>query len=162
MSKPDKLKDAPKTEIDSDLVRQLASLLDETGLTEVEYATDQWKIRVARHAGVAHYVAPHVSPAVSAQPGEAVPAPSAEPASDANHPGAILSPMVGTVYLASEPGAPQFARVGDEVKAGQTLLIVEAMKVMNPVTAPRGGRLAKICVENGAPVEFGAVLMIVE
>lgn len=161
MSKPEKSMEAPRSEVDSALVRQLAQLLDETGLHELEYATDHWKIRVARHAGVAAYVPPGVP---TATPGVVAPSATApiEPAADATHPGAVLSPMVGTVYLAPEPGAAPFVQVGDQIKAGDTLLIIEAMKVMNPVAAPRAGRIAKIAVDNGAPVEFGAVLMIVE
>jgi acetyl-CoA carboxylase biotin carboxyl carrier protein len=108
--------------------------------------------------------------AALAPPAPSAPPPAAEPASakpaeaapDASHPGAVVSPMVGTVYLAPEPGAPPFVKVGDTVKPGQTLVIIEAMKVMNPVTASRGGRVARVLVENGAPVEYGAVLMIIE
>jgi acetyl-CoA carboxylase biotin carboxyl carrier protein len=161
MLKPEKPIEVPRSEVDSALVRQLAQLLDETGLHELEYATDHWKIRVARHAGVATYI-PTSVPATA--PGAVAPAATApmDPAADASHPGAVLSPMVGTVYLAPEPGAATFVQVGDQIKAGDTLLIIEAMKVMNPVAAPRAGRVAKIAVDNGAPVEFGAVLMIVE
>ncbi|HLI13192.1 MAG TPA: acetyl-CoA carboxylase biotin carboxyl carrier protein [Alphaproteobacteria bacterium] len=152
----------PKTDIDSALVRRLAQLLDETGLTELEYATDHWRVRVARQPGLVQAALPMANAqAPAAVPSEA-PAPTVEPPPDASHPGAILSPMVGTVYLAPEPGAAPFVQVGDQVKPGQTLLIVEAMKVMNPVTAQRGGRLARVLVENGAPVEYGAVLMIIE
>jgi acetyl-CoA carboxylase biotin carboxyl carrier protein len=161
MSKPEKPLQVPRSEVDSALVRQLAQLLDETGLHELEYATDHWKIRVARHAGGAAYVLPG---APAAMPSAAPSADTAavEPTADASHPGAVLSPMVGTVYLAPAPNTAPFVQVGDQVKAGDTLLIVEAMKVMNPVAAPRAGRIAMIAVDNGAPVEFGAVLMIVE
>jgi len=160
MPKPEKLEKLSKTEIDPALVRQLAQLLDETGLNELEYATDHWKIRVARHAGVAVHAAmePSTTSVSRASPPEA----PADATPDANHPGAVLSPMVGTVYLAPEPGAAPFVQLGDQVAVGQTLLIVEAMKVMNPVTAPRAGRIAKVAVDNGAPVEFGAVLLIIE
>ncbi len=145
-----------KPQIDSELVHRLARLLEETGLSELEYATDHWRIRVARQTAPAAAVAcaPPAAAAPAAAPAEAVP--------DAAHPGAVLSPMVGTVYLLPEPGAAPFVKVGDQVKAGATLLIVEAMKVMNPVAAPRAGRVVKILVENGAPVEYGAALMIIE
>ena len=146
-----------KADIDSALVRRLAELLDETGLTEIEYAAADWRIRVARQPAATAAVA---LPAPPPSPG---PAPAEPPsAPDASHPGAVLSPMVGTVYLQPEPGAPHFVKPGDLVKEGQTLLILEAMKVMNPVAAPRAGRVASILVENGAPVEYGAVLMILE
>lgn len=149
----------PTSEIDSALVRRLARLLDETGLTELEYSTDSWRIRVARHPGAVQGVQP-----VSTAAAEPAPAPeaAAEAAPDASHPGAVVSPMVGTVYLAPEPGAAPFVQVGDQVEQGATLLIVEAMKVMNPVIAPRAGRVARVLVENGAPVEYGAALMILE
>lgn len=153
-----------KSPIDSALVHRLARLLEETGLSELEYATDHWRIRVARQMPAA---APAGAPApagaaVGPSPPQGAAAPRAEAAPDAGHPGAVLSPMVGTVYLLPEPGAAPFVEVGQEVKAGDTLLILEAMKVMNPVAAPRAGRIAKILVENGAPVEYGAVLMIIE
>jgi acetyl-CoA carboxylase biotin carboxyl carrier protein len=132
----------------------MAELLDETGLTELEYAAETWRIRVARQPAPIAAPAPTAPAAAEARP--------AEPAPDASHPGAVLSPMVGTVYLAPEPGAAQFVKPGDAVREGQTLLILEAMKVMNPVTAPRAGRVVRVLVENGAPVEYGAALMILE
>lgn len=163
MANPEKPEKPGKSDIDSALVRQLAKLLDETGLNEIEYATEHWRIRVAREARASEAAmptpAPLVSPAAEAAGGHER---AAETVADANHPGAVTSPMVGTVYLSPGPDAPLFVKAGDEVQAGQTLLVVEAMKVMNPVTAPRAGRIAKICVENGAPVEFGAALMIIE
>lgn len=170
MAKPEKPEKPQSSDIDSELVRQLARLLDETGLNEIEYATDHWRIRVAREARTGQAAAPAIAPSA---PTPAVAALSHERASDpralgpgglsdAHHPGAVTSPMVGTAYLSPEANAPAFVKPGDEVQAGQTLLIVEAMKVMNPVTASRAGRIAKVCVENGAPVEFGAVLMILE
>ncbi|MGO8866755.1 MAG: acetyl-CoA carboxylase biotin carboxyl carrier protein [Alphaproteobacteria bacterium] len=146
-----------KSPIDSALVHRLARLLEETGLSELEYATDHWRIRVARQMPAA---AP--AGAAASSPAPAAAAARVDTAPDASHPGAVLSPMVGTVYLLPEPGAAPFVEVGREVKAGDTLLILEAMKVMNPVAAPRAGRIAKILVENGAPVEYGAVLMIIE
>jgi acetyl-CoA carboxylase biotin carboxyl carrier protein len=150
-----------KPEVDAALVRRLAQLLGETGLTELEYATEQWRIRVARQpTPVQHVPIAQQATALPAQPATAVA--GAETPPESGHPGAVLSPMVGTVYLLPEPGAAPFVQLGDQVKAGQTLLIVEAMKVMNPVAAPRAGRVARIAVENGAPVEYGAVLMIIE
>ena len=148
------------TPVDSALVKRLARLLEETGLTELEYATDHWRIRVARQPAAAHANAEPAAQAPAAPAG--APIPAAAETADASHPGAVVSPMVGTVYLLPEPGAPPFVKLGQEVKAGETLLIIEAMKVMNPLPAPRAGRLAAILVENGAPVEYGAVLMIVE
>jgi acetyl-CoA carboxylase biotin carboxyl carrier protein len=146
-----------KAEIDAELVRRLAELLDETGLTELEYQGQDWRIRVARQPGAA----PHAQ-AAAASPAAAAAEPASEPALDASHPGAVVSPMVGTVYLQPEPGAPHFVKPGDQVKLGQILLVLEAMKVMNPVTAPRPGRILRVLVENGAPVEYGAALMILE
>jgi acetyl-CoA carboxylase biotin carboxyl carrier protein len=147
----------PTSDIDSALVRRLAQLLDETRLTELEYSTDSWRIRVARHPGASQGAQPASAPA--AEP-VAAPAAAAVVPPDASHPGAVVSPMVGTVYLAPEPGAAPFVQVGDQVEQGATLLIVDAMKVMNPVIAPRAGRVERVLVENGAPVEYGAALMI--
>lgn len=152
------------SDIDSELVRRLAQLLDETGLTELEYATDSWRVRVARHPGGSQNSQRAGATAASAPSPEPAsgPAAIAEPPPDASHPGAVVSPMVGTVYLAPEPDAAPFVATGANVKKGDTLLIIEAMKVMNPVLAPRAGRVARILVENGAPVEYGAVLLILE
>ncbi|MGE0094430.1 MAG: acetyl-CoA carboxylase biotin carboxyl carrier protein subunit [Alphaproteobacteria bacterium] len=148
----------PKSQIDSAAVRELAALLEETGLTEIEYATGEWRVRVARAAnGVIHAV-PAAAPAV---PAVASAAPAA-PVSDTAHPGAVLSPMVGTVYMAREPGAPAFIKPGDTVKEGDTLLLIEAMKTYNEVRAPKGGRIARILVSDGDPVEFGAPLLVLE
>lgn len=150
--------------IDSDAVRQLADLLDETGLTEIEYEEGSVRIRVARDHGSAGAVAAPpqqaAAPASAAAPAEE----AAEPAAPdpASHPGAVTSPMVGTVYLAPEPGAPNFVVVGDAVSEGQTLMLVEAMKTFNEIKAPRAGNVAQILVENAQPVEFGDVLIIVE
>jgi len=143
--------------VDHDVIRELARLLDETGLTEIEYRRDGTSIRVARHAA-----APVGRTFIAdAQP---APAPSAAPASTdpAQHPGAVTSPMVGTAYLASSPGAKPFVDVGSQVKAGDTLIIIEAMKTMNQIPAPRSGTVTQILVENGQPVEFGEPLMIIE
>ena len=145
MSKPGDLT------IDSDLVRTLASLLAETGLSEIEYAVGDRRIRVARGAAVV---------ATAAAPAPALAAPAA--ASAAEHPGTIKAPMVGTAYLAAQPGTPPFVKTGDAVAEGQVILIIEAMKVMNQIRSPKAGRLARILVEDGAPVEFGQALMILE
>jgi acetyl-CoA carboxylase biotin carboxyl carrier protein len=152
-----------KDDIDAARVKKLASLLDETGLGEIEYATDQWRIRVARTPSGAIASAASV-PSSPAQPASVQGHDKAAvaPTHDASHPGAVTSPMVGTVFLSPGPDQPPFVKAGDQVKAGQTLLIIEAMKVMNPVVAPRAGRVVNVYVENGAPVEFGAVLMVVD
>jgi acetyl-CoA carboxylase biotin carboxyl carrier protein len=140
---------------DPELIRTLARLLAETGLSEIEYSIGESRIRVAR--GGERTVAP-VVPA----PDEiaAAPAPPAAATDLADHPGAVKSPMVGTAYLAPQPGAPPFVRPGDSVVAGQPLLIIEAMKVMNQIRAPRAGRVARILVADGEPVEYGAVLLL--
>ena len=150
-------------QIDPALVRQLAELLDETRLTEIEVQDGERRIRVAREAApvaAAPVAALPAAPAPAATPVAAAPAPAAAP--DAEHPGTVRSPMVGTAYLASEPGAAPFAGIGTQVTAGQTLLIVEAMKVMNPITAPRAGTVKAVMVENGQPVEFDQPLVVVE
>jgi len=153
----------PKS-IDNDAVRQLAELLDETGLTEIEYDAGGVRIRVARTP--AAYSAPptiqHAAPALappSAAPTESAPT---DKTADASHPGAVTSPMVGTVYLAPEPGAANFVGVGDSVKAGQTLMLVEAMKTFNEIKASKSGVVKEICVENGVPIEYGELLAIIE
>ncbi|HUA51834.1 MAG TPA: acetyl-CoA carboxylase biotin carboxyl carrier protein [Candidatus Sulfotelmatobacter sp.] len=145
-------------QVDAELIRKLAALLDETGLTELEYQTSALRVRVAKnhvgsHGGVM------VTPPPAAGP---VPAESAPAAPTADHPGAIISPMVGTAYCAPEPGAAAFVRVGDAVRQGQTLLIIEAMKVMNPVPAPRAGTVTEILVRDAQPVEYGEVLLVIE
>ena len=148
---------------DTALVKALADILDEAGLAELEYETADLSVRLSRVAGAAPVaaVAPAAAPTVTPA---AMPAPAAaSPAEDmASHPGALTSPMVGTVYVAPEPDAPAFVAVGDSVKKGQTVLNVEAMKVMNPITAPRDGKIAQIMVQNGQPVEFGEVLVVIE
>lgn len=144
-------------DIDGDLIRKLADLLRETGLNEIEFAEGEKRIRVNR--GVTAPMAVHA--AVPAAPVAAAPA-AVTPASAAAHPGAVKSPMVGTAYAAAEPGGTPFVRVGDSVKAGQTVLIIEAMKVMNPIKAPKGGTIVEIMVSDAQPVEYGEVLMIIE
>ncbi|GAB5350330.1 acetyl-CoA carboxylase biotin carboxyl carrier protein [Qipengyuania sp. 483] len=146
--------------VDTSLVRELAEMLGETGLTEIEVEDGDRKIRVSRGGGVAMAA---VAPAPMAAAAPAAPAaPAADAAPEvADTAGAIKSPMVGTVYLAAEPGAPDFVKVGDSVKEGQTLLIVEAMKVMNPITADKAGTVKSILVENAQPVEFDQPLVVV-
>ena len=144
--------------IDSALVRELAELLSETNLTEIEVEEADRKIRVSR-AGVATAA---VAPVVTAAPVAAQASEASASAGDATPANAVKSPMVGTVYLSPEPGAAPFIAVGKAVKAGETLLIVEAMKVMNPIRATRSGRVAKILVGNGDPVEYGELLLIID
>jgi acetyl-CoA carboxylase biotin carboxyl carrier protein len=147
-----------KFTVDKELIRDLAALLDETGLTEIEVEDNDVRIRVARGGTVVHAAAPAAAPAASASPAAAAP-----PGDGVQgHPGLVTSPMVGTIYTAAEPGAPPFIRVGDKVSAGQTLLIVEAMKTMNPVTAPKGGTVTRILISNAQPVEYGEPLLIIE
>jgi acetyl-CoA carboxylase biotin carboxyl carrier protein len=146
----------PDLSIDGGLVRQLAALLDETGLSEIEYAVGDRRIRVAKAAG----------PQVAYVPQPAAPASrgAAEPASvgRAEPSGAVKSPMVGTAYLAPQPGAAPFIKVGDRVAEGEVLLIIEAMKVMNEIRSPRAGQVTEILVEDGVPVEFGQVLLVID
>ncbi|MFC3676915.1 acetyl-CoA carboxylase biotin carboxyl carrier protein [Ferrovibrio xuzhouensis] len=147
--------------IDQQMIRDLADLLNETGLTEIEWSEGALKVRVTKGGMVA---APVYAPA-PAMPAASAPAAAAAAGGDAdlnNHAGAVKSPMVGTVYVAAEPGAAPFIKVGDTVNAGQTLLIVEAMKTMNPITAHKGGRVSRILIENQQPIEFGQVLLIIE
>lgn len=150
-----------KLDIDIDYIAKLAELLQRTGLTEIELSQSETKIRVARQIQQIVDVATHV-PAMTAQAATVQAVGEASAAVDLAHPGLVTSPMVGTAYIAAEPGAPPFIAVGQEVKEGATLLIVEAMKVMNQIRAPRGGRVTKIFVENAAPVEFGEPLLIIE
>jgi acetyl-CoA carboxylase biotin carboxyl carrier protein len=155
-----KSKDAArqKPAVDHDLIRELARLLDETGLSEIEYERDGQRVRVARQAPGS--AAAPARPAASADP----PAPVAEtaPLDPAKHPGVVTSPMVGTAYVGPEPGARPFVEVGSRVEAGDTLLIVEAMKTMNQIPSPRAGTVIQVLIEDGQPVEFGEPLMIVE
>jgi len=144
--------------IDTALVRELAELLSETGLTEIEVEDGDRKIKVARGGApvAAYHAAPAAAPAVA--PPAAAPVAEAAPAADAN---ALKSPMVGTVYLSSEPGAAPFVSVGSQVKEGDTLLIIEAMKVMNPIVADKGGTIKAILVENAQPVEYDQPLVVI-
>jgi acetyl-CoA carboxylase biotin carboxyl carrier protein len=162
----------PKKAADSEtaLVKALADILAEAELTALEYETDDVSIRLSRETTIVQgaAVAPVAPVASPAAPATAAPAPSAgnapaEASADlSNHPGAVASPMVGTVYTAPEPGADPFVSEGVTVKKGQTLLIVEAMKVMNPITAPSNGTVQKILVTNGQPIEFGEILVVIE
>jgi acetyl-CoA carboxylase biotin carboxyl carrier protein len=146
-----------KSTIDQDLIRELAKLLEETGLSELEVEQEGTRIRVARGGRVV--AAPAPAPVLIA-PAAAT---AASAAADAGkHAGAVTSPMVGTAYLAPSPGAKNFVEVGTRVKAGDTLLIIEAMKTMNQIPAPRSGTVTQILVEDGQPVEFGEAMMIVE
>lgn len=144
--------------LDPEFVRGLAKLLDETGLTEIEFSEGDRRIRLNRQPApvAAAYAAPVAAPTAVA----AVPAAAAAPAGPPKN--AVTSPMVGTVYLAPEPGAAPFVKVGDKVAEGATLLIVEAMKVMNPIRSPRGGTVTAILVEDGQPVEFSEPLVVID
>jgi acetyl-CoA carboxylase biotin carboxyl carrier protein len=145
-----------KSIVDQGLIRELADLLTETGLSEIEIERDQTRIRVARTVTVTAAAPMAAMPVVA--PGAA----AASPVTDANHPGAVHSPMVGTAFRAPEPGGRPYVDVGDSVRQGDTLMIVEAMKTMNQIPAPRSGKVTKILVEDGQPVEFGEPLLIVE
>lgn len=147
-----------KFEVNEELVRKLADLLQETGLNEIEYEVNDHRIRVAKNAGVTTLAAPSLAaPCLPKAPA----APAGGGAPEAVPAGAITAPMVGTVYVAGEPGAPPFVKVGDQVSEGQVLLIIEAMKVMNPLTSPRAGKVSRIFVHDGQPVEFGEPLIVV-
>jgi len=151
---------ADKPAIDHDLIRELAKLLDETGLTEIEYEQAGARVRVARQpAAVAAPVAP-ARPAAS--PSEPVPSAFAALGDPSKHPGVVTSPMVGTAYMAPEPGERPFVEVGSQVREGETLMIIEAMKTMNQIPAPKSGTVIQILIEDGQPVEFGEPLMIIE
>ena len=150
-----------KFEMDTEFVRKLAQILHETQLGEIELADGERRIRVARPTVTMAPATAMVAAPVNTAPGSAAaPAPAANDA--ARHPGAVTSPIVGTAYLAPEPGQPNFVAVGDKVTAGQTLLIIEAMKTFNPIKSPRAGTVVRILVENAQPVEYGEPLMIVE
>jgi acetyl-CoA carboxylase biotin carboxyl carrier protein len=145
------------------LIRRLAELLAETGLSELEYESDGYRIRVARETAPAP---PSPAPPAAPQPppSESAPPRSMPPpgANGIDHPGAVTAPMVGVAYLASQPGTAPYVQVGDTVSEGQTLLVIEAMKVMNQIRSPRGGRIAQILIADAEPVEYGAALMLIE
>jgi acetyl-CoA carboxylase biotin carboxyl carrier protein len=148
---------APATE--QQLIRELADLLNQTGLSEIEIEKSGLKIRVARTIAVQAAVAAAPAAAVSVAAGAPAKAATSDPA---KHPGAVKSPMVGTAYRSPEPGKPSFIEVGSRVAQGDTLLIIEAMKTMNQIPAPNAGTVTQVLVENGQPVEFGEPLVIIE
>ncbi len=147
-------------QVDTKLVRELADMLGETGLSEIEVEDGERKIRVSRT--MTAVAAPATSVVAAPQPAPVIAAPAVEAAAPAVSVNAVKSPMVGTAYLSAEPGSAPFVSEGSQVKAGDTLLIVEAMKVMNPITAPNGGTVRAILVEDGQPVEFDQPLVVVE
>ena len=158
---------APADPFDARLVRKLADILTETGLSEIEVEHGELKIRVAKQltaaAAPVHYAPAPAPTAAASAPAAAAPAAAAAPVVAARAAGdEVKSPMVGTIYLQPNPGTPSFVKVGDTVEAGQTLFIVEAMKTMNPIPAPRAGKIVEILVEDAQPVEFGEPLAIIE
>lgn len=148
-----------KIDVDDELIRKLAGIMDDTGLTEIEIGSDGLNLRVARGGTVVA-----AAPAAPAAPAPATLSPAAAAAEipHADHPGVVTSPMVGVAYLAAEPGAAPFVNVGDTVTSGQVVFLIEAMKVFNQIKAPQAGKVTKIFVEAGAPVEFGEPLLIIE
>ena len=146
---------------DSALIRELALLLDETSLTEIEIERAGLRVRVARNISVTASMPSNFQPGISASSASASITPAAV-ADMAKHPGVVPSPMVGTAYWSPEPGAKPFIEVGSKVSAGQTLLIIEAMKTMNQIPSPRAGTVTQILIEDGQPVEFGEPLVIIE
>ncbi len=161
MARTPQEKPKQKSAVDKDLIRELSALLEETGLSEIEIESSGLRVRVARNIQVAAVAAPAL-PAASIL--TTAPAGITSPAAPdpAKHPGLVASPMVGTAYLAPEPGGRPFVDVGSQVITGQTLLIIEAMKTMNQIPAPRSGTVIQILIEDGQPVEFGEPLMIIE
>src|SRR5215469_3454942 len=149
---------SPKTIVDRELIHELTRLLDETGLNEIEIEEDGKRVRVAR-AAIAAAPATAVRVEVAPQAGAEAAVTAIDPS---KHPGVVISPMVGTAYAAGEPGGKPFIDIGSKVKAGDTLLIVEAMKTMNQIPAPRAGTVIQILFEDGQPVEFGEPLVIIE
>jgi acetyl-CoA carboxylase biotin carboxyl carrier protein len=148
-----------KSDPELDLIRSLAGILGETGLSEIELERKGTRFKVSRAVAAATTV--HVpAPVHQTAPVTTVTVAAAPPAGD--HPGAVKSPMVGTIYLSSAPGAPPFIQVGTEVTKGQTLLIIEAMKTMNQIPSPASGKVTQILVENSQPVEFGEALVVIE
>lgn len=151
--------------IDAERVRALARLLEETGLTEIEVGGDGWRVRVAKDPTPTAVSATTAATAAAPAPSTPTPAaPAATPAADsfAGHPGVVKSPMVGIAYTSAEPNAPPFVKVGDTVAEGQTVLLIEAMKVFNPIKAPRAGKVTRMFVGNGTPVEYGEPLLVIE
>jgi acetyl-CoA carboxylase biotin carboxyl carrier protein len=165
VARNDNNKKPPEPEIDARTIRDLARLLDETGLSEIEIEQNGRRIKVARQ--IAHAAAPPIATG-TLSPVLIAPAPAAEDAAAAaqadlaKHPGAVTSPMVGTAFLASDPTAEPFVKPGDAVSKGQTLLIIDAMKTMNPIPSPKAGKVVQVLIANGTPVEYGQPLMIIE
>ncbi|HEV2532848.1 acetyl-CoA carboxylase biotin carboxyl carrier protein [Phenylobacterium sp.] len=155
---------APADPIDARLVRKLADILTDTGLSEIEVEHGGLKIRVAKQltAAAVHYAAPAPAPAAAPPAAAAASAPAAAEPAITRSGDVVKSPMVGTVYMQPSPEAPAFIKVGDTVTAGQTLMIIEAMKTMNPIPAPKGGKIVEIVVEDAQPVEFGEPLVVIE
>jgi acetyl-CoA carboxylase biotin carboxyl carrier protein len=153
---PEKPSAAKQPALDHDLIRDLAKLLDETGLTEISIEQNGVSVRVARH--VTAVAAPR---AADQPPGSAMASPAGT-IDPIKHPGLVTSPMVGTAYVGAEPGARPFVEIGSRVTTGDTLLIIEAMKTMNQIPAPRSGTVIQILIEDGQPIEFGEPLMIIE
>ncbi len=147
-----------KLEFDEALIRRLSDLLEETGLSEIEYEVEGHRIRVARNSQAVTVLAPGLAPAATCRP-EAIEVPGDGEAVPAN---AVTAPMVGTVYVAAEPGGTPFVSIDDRVEQGQTLVVIEAMKVMNPIPSPRTGTVKRILIQDGQPVEFGEPLMVIE
>ena len=163
MARNDKKTPPVEGEIDARAIRDLARLLDETGLSEIEVEQAGKRIKVVRQLTL--HASPMIAPPAAAtlRAPIAAPAEAAAPMTDlAKHPGAVTSPMVGTAFLAAEPTAAPFVKAGDTVTRGQTLLIIDAMKTMNPIPSPKGGKVIEVLVSNGAPVEYGQALMIIE
>ncbi len=150
----------PPMTIDHDAIKKLASLLNETGLTEIEITEGDKSLRVSKSVNVSYAAAP--AGYAPAAPALAAPSATVSAISADNHPGAVKSPMVGTVYLQSEPNAPKFVSKGAKIKAGDTICIIEAMKVMNPIKAEKGGTVTDVLIDDAQPVEFGQVLVIIE
>lgn len=162
---------AAKKPFDTEMIRDLALLIAETDLSEIEVSQGDLKIRVARNVTITApvHIAPAAAPVMAAPAAVAAPAAAAPaPAADAGavdftkHPGVVKSPMVGTAYRSPEPGAPSFVSVGDKVREGQTLLIIEAMKTMNQISAPRAGTVTSIIFDDAQPVEYGQPLVVIE
>jgi acetyl-CoA carboxylase biotin carboxyl carrier protein len=153
-----------KPSVEQEMIRELAALLKETGLSEIEIEKAGLKLRVARtlSAGIAIAQPETPAPSQTTAPAAASPSAALAPSDHASHPGCVTSPMVGTAYRSPEPGAPPFVEIGSKITQGQTLLIIEAMKTMNHIPAPRSGTVTQIMVESGQPVEFGEPLCVIE
>ncbi|MBE7730428.1 acetyl-CoA carboxylase biotin carboxyl carrier protein [Komagataeibacter sp. FXV3] len=148
--------------VDADAIRALAEILTDTGLTEIEIAEKDNRIRVVRAAAPVAHAVPAPAPVAAPVPVAPVTAVAPAATDPSKHPGAVTSPMVGVAYLAPDPSSPPFVTEGQQVSAGQTLLLIEAMKTFNQIKAPRAGTLSKILVQSGDPVEFGEALVIIE